>query len=287
MALLNTRDTGWIPDFMSWFGADPLFEYDLEAARRKYPALAGLTDDQLNALLKDTEKKRFSFLGNSTYRTDDALLNRSIEEMLQALSEEPQAVYYTKYLDSARDSIAAENSKMYADLDKLLANRTSMYNQQMADISDSYDRLRSDTLSQHYQQNAQLMDSLQSGMDRSRRNALEAGASAGIRIADNINTLLSVQNKQSASAMETSNQLAQMMVNRRNAEQSARSDYANALESDTAKRHDLQLSSEQRASSLANTNYNAASTDYSTKKAEWEKKNWDNPLYEYRHQLKY
>ena len=199
-----------------------------------------------------------------------------------ALGDQP---LYETYLEDARKAIDAEKAEMYADLDNLLNTQTDLYNDQMANISRDYDNLRSNLLSQQYQQNAQLMDTLQSGMERSRRNALEAGASAGIRIADNINTLLSVQNKQSASSMETANQLSQMMINQRNAEHSARSAYNDVLAQDTANRHSIKLGSENRATSLAGTNYNAANDAYTAKQTKLDNQyGLDNPFYEYRHQ---
>ena len=191
-----------------------------------------------------------------------------------ALGSEP---VFEDYLNNARDNIAAENASMYADLDRLRDINTASFNNELANMSDSFND--SSLLSQQYQQNAQLMDTLQSDMERSRRNALESGASAGIRIADNINTLLTTQNKQSAASMETANQLAQMMVNQRAAESDVRSRYANMLSEDTSKRHDINLSSESRATSLANTNYNSAYNSYDVKRTALDNKYGTNSLY--------
>lgn len=195
-------------------------------------------------------------------------LERSVADggMLSEYASLGSEPVFEDYLNNARDTIAAENASMYADLDRLRDINTASFNNELANMSDSFNDARSSLLSQQYQQNAQLMDTLQSDMERSRRNALESGASAGIRIADNINTLLTTQNKQSAASMETANQLAQMMVNQRAAESDVRSRYANMLSEDTSKRHDINLSSESRASSLANTNYNSAYNSYDVKR---------------------
>ena len=204
-------------------------------------------------------------------------------EMREAYAALGEAPDYQTYLDAAREQIASENAEMYADLDRLLASQTGLYNQQMSNLADNFNTSRADLLSQQYQQNAQLMDTLQSGMERSRRNALEAGASAGIRIADNINTLLSVQNKQSATSMETANQLSQMMVNQRNAESSIRGAYSDTLAQDTSKRHNIKMGSESRATSLANTNYGAASESYGNEEERLDNYyGTSNPMYEYR-----
>jgi hypothetical protein len=268
------------------------------------PFWAELTPSQRKSILKEylVKNNSASNIFGDAYIVDTDRLLSDLENASQmiadydALGDTP---IYETYLNEARDKIADENQSMFEDLDSLLNTQRQLhleqmdeYNKRLGDISDDYNTLRSNLMSQQYQQNAQLMDTLQSGMERSRRNALESGASAGIRIADNINTLLSVQNKQSAASMETANQLAQMMVQQRNAENSvtdainaSRQNYANVLAEDTANRHSIQLGSEGRAASLADTNYNSAYGSYSNKKANLDNKySLDNPLYEYRYQ---
>lgn len=251
----------------------------------------GLTKAQQQSILDNyTDENNgivnlWGLLGDIEELDTDSLLRdlANTQQMFDdyaALGDQP---VYETYLQDARDKIAAENAEMYADLDKLLSTQTDLYNDQIADISRDYDALRSNLMSQQYRQNSQLMDTLQSGMERSRRNALEAGASAGVRIADNINTLLSVQNKQSATSMETANQLSQMMINQRNAESSARRSYADYLAEDTANRHDIKLGSEGRATSLAGTNYDSAYNSYTAKETALDNKyGLDNPFYDYR-----
>lgn len=290
---------------------EPTFQ---EVVRMNIPELSFLSDRELEKLIDE-------------YYGDWSLIDirNDVDTMLAALSEQPVrpemptydetlAPNYTQYVTDARAEVDAENQAMLTDLDSLLNTQRKLYDEQMAsydqrleDISNQYSGLRSNILSQQHQQTAQLMDTLQSGMERSRRNALESGASAGIRIADNINTLLSVQNKQSASAMETANQLAQMMVQQRNAENSvtdamlaSRQGYANALAEDTSKRHSITTSTDGRVSDLAFSKYNSAFSDYTNKynaamsdynakntNYEQDKQNWDskyayNPLYQYR-----
>lgn len=221
--------------------------------------------------------------GMNRYELDANSLNAAIANMsgyakeLAALGKAP---IMSDYLADARNQIAEQNAAEFAEMDKLLGQQRDLYNAELKGLGDSYDLARSNLLSQQYQQNSQLMDTLQSGMERSRRNALEAGASAGIRIADNINTLLSVQNKQSATSMETANQLSQMMINQRNAEAATRRDYSSYLQADSAKRSDLRLSADDRAGSLANTNYTSDYNSYNAKKADIESKyDTTNPLY--------
>jgi hypothetical protein len=252
--------------------------------------LGNLSDAELDAILEnyyDVDNNWSNLFGIGGYDRrvlDEERLLSDLAELKTAAAQTGSRPLYENFLNDARTQASDLYSGMYADLDALDAERTTMYRDELSNLRDSYNQSRTNLLSQQYQQNAQLMDTLQSGMDRSRRNALESGASAGIRIADNINTLLSVQNKQSATSMETANQLAQMMVNQRNAEASINRDYSDYKTQSAANRHTLQREQEGYASNLANTNYNAAMDTYQTKQNEYDSK-YDNPLLGRRHSL--
>lgn len=204
---------------------------------------------------------------------EDALLedlkNTAMFDDYAALGDNP---LLEDYYNSAKETVDAETAQRYADLDKLLAEQTDMYNDQLNTSRADYDAARTQLLSQQYQQGAQLMDTYRSEMDRSRRNALEAGASAGIRIADNINTLLSVQNKQAATSLETSNQLAQMMMNQRKSEYDLQSRYSDYKAQDTYNRHAIADAAFDKVGALADRNYGIAKDTYDTKKAELDNK---------------
>lgn len=116
---------------------------------------------------------------------------------------------------------------LYNELTELADQQEQNYNQQMALNRQFYDATRNGILDNQYRSNAMIQDALQSDISRTRQSALEAGASAGVRIAGNINATLSAQNKQSATAMETSNNLAQMLLNQRQAQAGLTADYTN------------------------------------------------------------
>lgn len=233
--------------------------------------------NRLNAYDKQSIIDQFTEDGLFTdpYLDVDALLNQidDLPEMFaeyDALGDPLYKTYemplYDEYLKEAELEIAQQNAEKYANLDELLSLSKETYGSQLANISESYDYARDKLLAGHQLKNAQLMDSLQSGMERSRRNALEAGASAGIRIADNINTLLSVQNKQASTSMETANQLAQMMINQRNAEAGVRSSYLNTLSTDKLERNRIIDSTTDRTKALADQKYKPAYTEYESNK---------------------
>jgi hypothetical protein len=109
------------------------------------------------------------------------------------------------------------------------------------------------------------MDTLSSEMARSRRSAIEAGASAGIRIAGNVNAILSAQNKMSQESLNTSNQLAQMLVNQRNAESGLRNQW-----------RDAQMSQYDRIQSRAASESNIEQQRYDEAYKDWQDNNYKN-----------
>lgn len=118
---------------------------------------------------------------------------------------------YNTIYGAAKADIEAENQML---LDSL--------NAELSNIGDAYSNQRNQMLANQYMLQQQTVDTMASEMSRARRNAIEAGASAGVRIAGNVNAMLSTQNKLSQQSLETSNQLAQMLVNQRNAESGLR-----------------------------------------------------------------
>ena len=122
-----------------------------------------------------------------------------------------------KSLSDAQSAIDDENEQLLQSL-----------NEDLQSTGDAYTRSQDALLTQQHQTNAQTLDTMASEMSRSRRNAIEAGASAGVRIAENVNTLLSAQNQISQRSLETSNQLAQMLVSQRNAEAGLRNQWRDA-----------------------------------------------------------
>lgn len=147
-------------------------------------------------------------------------------------------------MDRARSDVDTELGQQEQALADLLQQQNLAYN-------DAAEQM----LSSDYQRNASLMGTYQSEMRRSQRNALEAGASAGARLANNINVTLSTQNQQAQQSLETSNNLAQMLLNQRQ----AASDIAQ-------QRVGLRSGYTERVNSLGQQYYN----DDETRRGEWE-----------------
>ena len=208
--------------------------------------------------------------GQTRYVLDTERLLDDLEYLSTHETQLPEAPLMEDFI-----SEEALNNIMGSRLDELnsmRADRQARYDQELADIDSDYAGLRNNLISTQARQDAQLMDTMRSEMSRARRNALEAGASAGIRLADNINIMLSNQNKQAQTSLETSNQLAQMAINQRAAKRNAQDSYDAYMNQNYRDRTDLR----NQAYSEANTRYNAAMQSYDTKLAQYNDENASN-----------
>lgn len=145
----------------------------------------------------------------------------------------PDEVTYEEISDKVRGEVNDLYDKLIKSVNDDEERQTNLFKDQLQENANAFNDYRQQILGNQYQQNAALLGTVNSEMSRSRRNALEAGASAGLRLAENINTTMALQNKQSQTSLETSNQLAQALLNQRQAAAGIRSNYSNML-SDTA-----------------------------------------------------
>lgn len=227
----------------------------LDHIGKSYPTIAqnpywqSLTESEKIALLNDYVRGS-SILGTDNINYDS--LVKDLDEYYNLIGNEP---LLEDYVDinaieaEAEAAIAAENEALLNSL-----------NEDLQSTGDAYVQSRDALLTQQHQNNAQVIDTLASDMARARRNAIEAGASAGVRIAENVNTLLSAQNKMSQQSLETSNQLAQMLVSQRNAEAGLRNQWRDAQMS-TYDRVQGRIGSEM---SLGQAKYNQAYSNWQT-----------------------
>lgn len=200
-------DGSTITDFASGYGGD-ISDY-----------LNSLSEAQLQSLASNFQTG--SFLG---------VKRASVSDLLQALYQANKV--YGEVGGSPLETDYIDRNKAWADADayadELFNTQKGVLNNQLQSAADSYNANRSAILSNNVQQNAQLMDTMRSQMSKQRMSALEAGASAGVRIANNINTMLSNQNAATNNALNTNNQLAQMMLQQRNTENSIYDKYLTA-----------------------------------------------------------
>lgn len=203
---------------------------------------------------------------STTHTFDRDRFISDYNSILAANANMPEAPDAARLWQEAQDRA---NADAQGDLDTL----RQLYNDEMRSLASGYGTARSDILSNQYRQNAQLMDTMTSQLDRQNRNALEAGASAGIRLAGNVNTLLSTQNKQSQTSLETANQLSQMMISQRNAEASARGNYFD-------KQRSVKDAAFGKAQDYYDREYGVAQDSYGKQMQDWDNANYGNPLWD-------
>lgn len=206
--------------------------------------------------------------------------------MLDALESRPEAPDYEQFWDEALAKANEEAEDALAELAGITKQREDSFNEELRGLASSYNTARSGILSSQYRQNAQLMDTMTSQLDKQNRNALEAGASAGLRLAGNINTLLSTQNKQSQLSLDTANQLAQMMVSQRNAEASVRGQYGDYMTQNFNTQQGIKNSAFDRAGSYYDRTSDIADKSYDKAVSDWDNSNYTNPLWEYKNTIK-
>lgn len=278
------KESGWLDGIGSFFGV----YNDLKGSglgkffRQNYlnnsnnPYLNSLTDAELSALLEPY------FNGEDTggWGMEDILFNfddfnkdiQQLQNYDKILGEMPTAPDYEAIQKEAYNAINSENQELLGMLDQDLARQQNLYQGELNDINSMYGDLRRQTLENNYRNNAALMGTVGSEMSKARRNALESGASAGLRLAENINTLLSVQNKQSQQSLETSNQLAQQLLNQRQAAMGVRSAWGQAQSANTQSKIGIKQGTAERAENYANNRFNTENTVYNNDMQQWEDK---------------
>lgn len=252
-----------------------------------------LGDSDQSSLYGDgTIGTAIGMLAGNTYSPDLAGLIRDLNQ----LSEAPSFDFKTPSYKSIESEIAEQLNPEYErarqrELDSFNAKNTALdeaqsltqqsYDEQFRNMNALYNRSASNALSNQYMSNAQTFDIMQSDMRKARQNALEAGASAGLRLAGNVNALLTAQNKQSATAMDTSNALAEMLLQQRNAASGLRSDYNQYMsnyklgKADAKSAYNSALTSidtdyRNELSDRAGTRYDREMSDYNSAKQDWE-----------------
>ena len=236
-----------------------------------------LTDRELEGILNNYRSKRVT-IDNMFGLYGDHIYNYDVENALQDLAKlaeasslsQPEAPDYQAIYNAALKEVEDENNAIAAVYDEDLKRQKALYEQQLTDSNNAYNQNVEQILSNDYQNNARLLGTVRSEMQRSQRNALESGASAGIRIAGNINTMLSMQNQQAQQSLATSNNLAQMLLTQQQANAGIRRDYGDYLSQDTSRRAALKSGKSSKVADIANTNFGVQNEIYNQKMNNYE-----------------
>lgn len=242
-------------------------EQELKSANPEfyeYLKSTGALDGVLDAYVTKTKDLTNLYgLTGSTHTYDTNNMLAQLKQLSDADSLPiPDAPNFNTIYDEALKSLEDENAAIEDLYDDDLERQTSMYQNQLADSNRAYNQNVEQILSNDAQNSNRLLGTMRSELQRSQRNALEAGASAGMRIAGNINTALSVQNQQAQQSLDTSNNLAQMLLNQQQANAGLRNEYGNYLSQDTARRAGLKSGMAERAENMANTRFNTEQIKY-------------------------
>ena len=222
----NTYDNATPPSLLDYFGKDYASVADAYKDMVGEYGIVG-KDANGNDILYTNFADYINSLGITGIQDRDVYLDMVYDDagMYNYDALEAQALAEQDAIIAALDDSIALQQGLLGDINTEMAEMTDLYNDSLKHQRAMYNRQASNLLSNQYLTNAKTADVLRSDMRRARQNALEAGASAGIRLANNVNTLLTSQNKQSATAMQTSNALAEMLLQQRSAEAGLRSDY--------------------------------------------------------------
>lgn len=276
---LPRKTDGWAGDFAHFFGANDQNSIISNWFKNNYAQnnkfINSMSDKEVAALLESFWKQDSSWLWSNMYSLDYDEIDKYLSQLQnydKILGEMPTAPDYEAIQKQAYNAINSENQELLGMLDQDLARQQNLYQGELNDINSMYGDLRRQTLENNYRNNAQLMGTVGSEMSKARRNALESGASAGMRLAENVNTLLSVQNKQSQQSLETSNQLAQQLLNQRQAAMGVRSAWGQAQSANTQSKIGIKQGTTERAENFANNRFDTENKVYDNKMTQWEDK---------------
>lgn len=186
--------------------------------------------DELNKWL-DEQLEATEELGYGSERPTEEDLEEIAQEAEQEILDEEhglEQMYEDTYLDSV-NRLDQANAEITALYDQALQRETSAFQKELDYNNQTYGDMINQILTNDAMSQQAIAGATRYEMDRERRNAISRGASAAMRLVGNINTQLGLQNQAAQQSLDTSNQLAQMMLNQRQAGSSLRQNYINAL----------------------------------------------------------
>lgn len=198
----------------------------------------GITGDQKEALLNefglDTNGNMFENAWNNLGKSADL---EGLKEQLDLMEKLHDTVGDFKDLtpadlDNAEQrayaQLDSENAQLRDLFQQSLDNSTNLLNDSLLDNSRMFNDYRNQMLANDAMSQQAIAGSTRFELDRQQRNSIIRGASAAQRLVANINTQLGTQAQSAQQALNTSNALAQALVNQRQAQQNIRSQYMDA-----------------------------------------------------------
>lgn len=234
----------------------------MERTKDPNDPLYGLTSNDIDAVLNEYANEDFKMFDPGTWFNKSHNMdtfNQDLEDYLSwkdKIGDMPIMPDYDKIASDADAAIDAENRELL-DLYDNMANEGLATNNQM------YNDYVGQMLSNQAQSQNMLQGSVRSELDRAQRNAIHRGATAAMRLVSNINAQLGMQNQAAQQSLETSNNLAQALLNQRQAAMQIRDQY-------TMNRANLISGSAERKANYRNQMVNEADDMYDRRMNKWE-----------------
>lgn len=201
--------------------------------RSKFPELSEAQIDALVAQYGDVGSGLFDpgHWGDQTDYTAIDNLMKELEAAYNDIGEQPNAptdAELNKIMEDAYAEVDAENTRLLNLYKDSLLDTKGALQEEIANNNAMFADYRNQVLTNNAMQQQAIAGSTRYELDRQQRNAISRGASAAQRLVSNINTSLGLQAQSAQQALNTSNVLAQSLLNHRQAQQGARDAYLNS-----------------------------------------------------------
>lgn len=253
-------------------------EYDKQISDLEKEYGVTLTKAERDYLKDEFGDKDYNFFKSDTWgdQTDYEGRKDWFERLSTALNElPPMPEMYTSaelqdIYNKAAGEIDAETSAIQNIYDSILNRQTEAYQNELDASNDAYNAYSNQVLANQLQSQNAMQGAYRAELDRAQRNAITRGASAATRLVANINANLGMQNQSAQQALETSNTLAQALLNQRQAAAGLRQQYSSDLNSHAAQSADLRKGSTERKHA-----YGTEKQNYAQYLRENDYNNWD------------
>lgn len=201
-----------------------------EELRNRYPELSESQIDALIAQYGDvgTGLMDPGHWGDQTDREGLEKLLSDVDNAYAELGYQPEApdeAELEKIMQDAYSEIDAENNLLLDLYKDTYGESRNVLQEELMNNATAFNDYRNQVLTNEAMRQQSLAGSTRYELDRQQRNAISRGASAAQRLVANINTQLGLQASSAQQALETSNTLAQSLINQRQANQNIRNAY--------------------------------------------------------------
>lgn len=253
---------------------DDLRSTFVERSKDPNDIMYGMSSNDIDRIL-DEYKNEFSILKPKTWNDkyfDYGAFNQDLEDYKSwrdEVGDMPVMPDYDTIAEQANKTIDDENAEVMRLYDEMLNRSTDLYQTELDANNQAYNDYVGQVMSNQAQSQNMLQGSVRSELERSQRNAISRGANAAMKLVANINTQLGLQNQAAQQSLATSNNLAQALLNQRQAAMQLRSQYSGDLNQYTANKANLISGTAERKSGYRNQMVNEADDMYNRNLNKW------------------